>query len=260
MPDQMYFTVKDVRTSDDAQIRIHLMIFYELTNIEKMLDSTNDPIGDFINALSADVMSFGAANTYESMLQRTTTLGDVASYPTVTERMHETGFRLLKVVYRGYSTSAQLQGMHDEAIAKRTRLRLQQDTAAVEQAEQAMQLRCRQERSHQEQEVAEASARHELSLLTLRAEQTRQQKDADHAQGLKHLVEQAEVAVAAEKLRHDEELRRYRELQEMGVDLTKYMCTVGDRQPDQHIRIDAAQPTAVHMEMAPKIETKGHRE
>ena len=96
MPDQMYFTVKDVRTSDDAQIQINLMIFFELTHIERMLDATNDPIGDFINALSADVMNFGAANTYESMLQRSATLGDVAAYPTVNDRMRECGFRLLK--------------------------------------------------------------------------------------------------------------------------------------------------------------------
>ena len=41
--------------------------------------------------------------------------------------------------------------MHDDAIAKRTKLRLQSDTAEVEQAEQAMQLRCKQERSQQEQ-------------------------------------------------------------------------------------------------------------
>lgn len=30
MPDQMYYTVKDVRTHDDAQIQIHLMIFFEV--------------------------------------------------------------------------------------------------------------------------------------------------------------------------------------------------------------------------------------
>jgi len=249
MPDQMYFTVRDVRTSDDAQIQIHLMIFYELTQIERMLDATNDPIGDFINALSADVMKFGAANTYESMLQRTTTLGDVATYPTVTDRMKETGFRLLKVVYRGYSTSGQLQAIHDEAIAKRTRLRLQQDTAAVEQEEQAMQLRCKQERSHQEQEVAEAAARHSLSLLTLKEEQGRSDRDADHAQALRHLMESAETDVKAQRMKHDEELRRYEGLKAMGVDLTKYLCTVADQPPDQHIRIDSATPPALHMEM-----------
>ena len=52
-----------------------------------------------------------------------------------------------QVVYRGLSTSSRLQEMHDEAIAKRTRLRLQGDTARVEQAEQALNLRCREEQA-----------------------------------------------------------------------------------------------------------------
>jgi len=253
MPDQMYFTVKGVRTSDDAQIQIHLMIFYELFDIERMLDATNDPIGDFLNALSADVMSFGAHNTYESMLQRTSTLGDVATYPTVTDRMRETGFRLLKVVYRGYSTNNQLQAMHDQAIAERTRLRLQQDTAAVQQQEQAMQLRCKQERSQQEEQLAESNARHRLSLLTLEADQARVEKDAEHAQQLRHLMESTEAQVKALQLKHDEELRRLQTLKGMDVDLTKVLCTVGDRVPDQHIRIDSATPTALHMEVAKPV-------
>jgi len=249
MPDQMYFTVKDVRTSDDAQIQIHLMVFYELVSIEKMLEASTDPIGDFINALSADVMTFGASNTYESLLQRTSSLGDVDTFRTVQDRMREVGFRLLKVVYRGYSTSTQLQAMHDDAIAKRTKLRLQSDTAEVEQAEQAMQLRCRQERSHQEQELSLRQVDHEMSLLSLKAEQERKVKDAEHEQRLRHVVEEAEAAVKAQGMKHDEELRRYEALKEMGVDLTKYMCTVGDRLPDQHIRIDSATPTALHMEV-----------
>ena len=54
MPDSMYLSVRDVRTVDDASLTVHLMLFYELQSIETMLDSTNDMIGDFINAASAD--------------------------------------------------------------------------------------------------------------------------------------------------------------------------------------------------------------
>lgn len=246
MPDQMYFTVRDVRTSDDAQIQIHLMVFYELVNIEKMLDASNDPIGDFINALSADVMSFGAKNTYETLLQRTSSFGDVSTFPTVQDRMRETGFTLLKVVYRGHSTSQQLQSMHDDAIAKRTKLRLQSDTAEVEQAEQAMQLRCRQERSHQEQELSLRQVDHEMSLLNRKTEQQRKAKDAEHEQHLRHMVEVAEAEVKAEVLKNDEQLRRFQALKDLGVDLTKVLTHV---LPDQHIRIDSETPTAVHMEI-----------
>lgn len=36
-PDQLYYNVDEVRTSDDALIRIKLMIFYELKDIELMV-------------------------------------------------------------------------------------------------------------------------------------------------------------------------------------------------------------------------------
>ena len=36
-PNQLYYNVEDVRTSDDALITIKLMIFYELNNIDKMV-------------------------------------------------------------------------------------------------------------------------------------------------------------------------------------------------------------------------------
>merc|ERR1719506_2824339 len=138
------------------------MIFYELKNIEMMLDNTNDPIGDFINAASADVMTFGANNTYESLLQRISALSELDSFPILQSRMKQTGFRLLKIVYRGYSTSPQLQAMHDEAIAKRTKLKLQADTRQMEQEQQSRDLHCRQERSQQEMAVAEAEVRHKM--------------------------------------------------------------------------------------------------
>ena len=46
MPDQMYHDVFDVRTADSAVITIKLMIFFELIDINRMLDNTHDPIGE----------------------------------------------------------------------------------------------------------------------------------------------------------------------------------------------------------------------
>lgn len=252
MPDQMYYSVRDVRTSDDAQITIHLMLFYELVDIECMLENTNDPIGDFINATSADVMSFGATNTYAKLLENTNQLSAIASFPTVSTRMAEVGYKLLDVVYRGYSTSPQLQAMHDEAIAKRTKLRLQSDTAEVEQAEQAMQLRCRQERSAQEQSLAEETARHKMELLKLEAGQKRAERDADHAQALRHEQEGAAATLRLKQAENEEELRRLGAMGKLGVDLTKYLIAASAPLPDQHVRVDSAVPTHVHLDTAEK--------
>jgi hypothetical protein len=48
IPDQFYYNITDVRTSDDALITVKLMIFFELMNVETMLNNTRDPIADFV--------------------------------------------------------------------------------------------------------------------------------------------------------------------------------------------------------------------
>merc|ERR1712224_46763 len=152
----MYLSVRDVRTVDDASLTVHLMLFYELQSIETMLDSTNDMIGDFVNAASADVMTFASRLTYEMFLQETAELSRVETFPILASRMQQTGNALLKVVYRGYGASDQLQQMHDEAISRRTRLRLEADAAREEHEKRAMELKARQSRSAQEQELEKA--------------------------------------------------------------------------------------------------------
>merc|ERR1711988_435307 len=147
MPDSMYLSVREVRTIDDASLAVHLMLFYELKSIETMLDSTNDLIGDMINSTSADVTTFASKLTYELFLQQTNELSDVVNFPILSSRMQQTGCFLLKVVYRCYSASQALQEMHDQAISRRTKLRLEGDAAREEQEKRAMELRCRQERA-----------------------------------------------------------------------------------------------------------------
>ena len=247
MPDQMYYSVKDVRTKDDAQITVHLMLFYELASIEKMLDSTNDPIGDFINAASADVMTFGAAHTYESFLQETSTLSEIATFPILSQRMEQTGYKLMKVVYRGYTCAPQLQEMHNTSIAKRTKLRLDSDTAKEEQEKQAMELRCRQARSAQERELAEASARHKIELAGLEKEQARRDEDADHEQAMRHESARRDAELAHLNAKHEAEAKRHGALKGLGVDLTKYLVALAAAKPDQHLRIDSAAAPAVHV-------------
>ena len=43
-PNQLYYNVEDVRTSDDALITIKLMIFYELRNIDVMVIYLNSDL------------------------------------------------------------------------------------------------------------------------------------------------------------------------------------------------------------------------
>lgn len=259
MPDQTYVSVKSVRTVDDAQVTVHLMVFYELKDVERMLDSTSDPMGDFVNATSADVMRFGSENTYETLLQRTSQLSDVTTFPILAGRMEQTGFELIKIVYRGYSAGEALQTMHDQAIAKRTKLKLEADTRQMEQSHMAMELGCKQERSQAEHELEGASRKHQNEMLELEAQQRRQAADADHAQSLRHDAERERARLDGLRQRIDEELRFNEALKALGVDLTTYLCTREQKEPDHHIRLDGggaagagpggAAPAQLHLEL-----------
>jgi len=248
MPDQMYVSVKGVRTTDDAQVTIHLMLFFELKDVEKMLDSTNDPMGDFISAASADVVSFGANNTYETLLQRTAQLSEEKTFPILASRMTQVGFELLKIVYRGYSASETLQTMHDQAIAKRTKLKLEADTRSMEQAQQALELQCKQERSRAECELETSLRSHQAELA-----------DRDHAQAMRHEAERSRAALEATRAQNDEELRVNQALKDLGVELTQYLCVSAQKEPDHHIKVDGGAGVAapaLHLELP---RSKSHR-
>lgn len=248
-PDQMYTSVNDVRTSDDAQLTLNMMIFFELRDVEKMLDTTTDPIGDFINASAADVMTFAATRTYEALLRQTERLSELETFPILRDRMAQSGYVLHKVVYRGYATSKTLQDMHDRAIASRTKLRLDTDQAKGEQQQQAMELACRQERSEGEQLLKAKAAKQQLELDRLTAEQAREERDADHAQRLRHEEAVAHAQLRQLAARQEQELVHHSKLAELGVDMTRYLCALHERRPDQHLRIDGTSSPSVQLEL-----------
>jgi len=276
MPDSIYLSVRDVRTIDDANLTVHLMLFYELKDIETMLDSTNDMTGDIINAASADVMTFTSRLTYETFLQETAELSRVENFPILSSRMSQTGNALLKVVYRGYGASAQLQEMHDQAISRRTKLRLEADAAREEQEKRSMELRCRKDRSTQEQELEATTAKHKLELLALNSAQEAKKHDEEHAQNLRYQQETYQVELANQRAVHEQELQRqteltnmraaelakaaevelqkYSSLKDMGVDLTSYLVALAasNQQPDTHIKLEHSggdHPPALHLEL-----------
>merc|ERR1711939_1189177 len=154
-----------------------------------------------------------------------------------------------KVIYRGFGTSELLQKMHDDAVAKRTKLRLASDSAEVEQAQQAMELRCKQERSEREQQLAEAEARFKIALLALENEQKLREQDKVHEQALRHAQELAELELKKTTAANDEESRRLGALKTLGVDLTKYVVSVAAPPPDKHLRIESATNPALHLDM-----------
>jgi hypothetical protein len=229
LPDQMYYTVRDLRTSDDALLTLHIMIFFELVDIEKMLDSTNDPISDMINAANADVMTFGASRTYEGLLAESNGLSENASYPLLISRMASIGYQLNKVVYRGYQASAKLQTMQESAISSRTKLRLEADTFRQEQANAGFMLNAQEQQSKQKFAQEERETEHRAKMVRLKAEQELSAKrDANS------------LVLAHERDMNNERKAYLNSLLEMNVDLTKYLCAQVSSKPTSHLLIENA--------------------
>ena len=223
MPDQMYHDVKDVRTADDAVLVVRLMLFFELLDIEKMLDTTHDPIGDFINAATSDVVEFTGKRTFEEFKQETDQLNDLETYSQLLHRAEQCGYRINNVVYRGYGAPESLQKMHDEAIQARTRLQLEKATETQTQELEDYRLKCQVERSEKRRVEQTTEVEHDLLIQQKREasklEAMRQQEEFKREQKRSAAEQESDL------LRKQQEIQRehFDQLRSMGVDLTQYL-------------------------------------
>ena len=245
MPDQMYHDVTDVRTADDAVLTIRLMIFFELLDIERMLDTTHDPIGDFINAATSDVVDFTGQHSFESFKQNTSRLNDIETYRQVINRAQQCGYRINKVVYRGYGAPDRLQAMHDQAIEARTRLQLERATEQQAQELEDYKLRAQMARAVQRRTEQSAEVEAELELTRRRAEADLKSKEAARAALRQRRRADAEAEVEARTAIDTHQREHLAGLKDMGVDLTAYL-TQG--RADRVIELRGATGTHVHLD------------
>ena len=74
------------------------------------------------------MVDFTGRHDFESFKQNTDKLNELETYRQLTGRAAQCGYRINKVVYRGYGAPERLQQMHDQAIEARTRLQLERAT------------------------------------------------------------------------------------------------------------------------------------
>ena len=186
IPDQTYYDVERVRTADDALLTVQVMIFFELVDIDRMLDQTHDPVVDFINSLSADVIDFVGEHTFEKFKERTERLNDLATYPQLTQRAHRIGYEINKVVYRGYLASDALQAMHDNAIETRTQLKLEDETERQVQELEDMKMDRELRRAVTRRQSEEEATLHQVRLAQLDHNEKLRQQCAAEDQKIEH--------------------------------------------------------------------------
>jgi hypothetical protein len=246
IPDQMYFDVGDVRTADDALLTVKLMVFFELADIERMLDQTHDPIADFINALSAEVIAFASARSFDGFKGDTSKLSETAQYANLVGRAERIGYRINKVVYRGYVASDKLQSMHDNAIEARTALRLEAETERQAQELADLKLAREAQREAQRREMQRDQTEHEQQLRQLQHDGKLGRKDREHGQFIAHRQQQQNLESARLHSENTERLQYLRELQGLQVDLTRFLVAQYQN-PDRLIRVDGLEKSQLHL-------------
>ena len=271
IPDQMYFDIENVRTTDEALITVKVMVFFELADINKMLDQTHDPIADFINALTADVVAFVAQGNFVAFKENTAALNELDTYQQLVTRAKRIGYEISKVVYRGYAAAPKLQAMHDNAIEIRTKLTLEAETEA--QAQNLADLRMKRDHERNQQERQEETRQTEQRLALAEREQTAdiqrkteiwkakvEQEREEHAAKLKQEEELGRLKLEQERegyaIQIDAENRKlqaqqdkFRIMTELGIDLTQVL--VAENQvTDKLIRLEKVDTPEVHLHEA----------
>ena len=179
-----YYNVREVRTNDDTMLTVKVMLFYEMVDVLTMLDTSNDPIADLMNALCADVISFVGPLTYKQFVANTDKLSQIETYPQLCQRAARVGFSVHKVVFRGYHASDQLQVMQNSAIESRTGLRLEREIQNQQQQLTDFRLKKQQERSTLEQGMQMKRQSHQQKLEKLRQEHRLKMEEMQLAQRL----------------------------------------------------------------------------
>ncbi len=246
IPDQMYFDVEDVRTADDALLVVKLMMFFELNDLEQMLDQTHDLVADFINAVSADVIEFVSKLSFEQFKNQAEKLNDLATYRQLVQRGERVGYQISKVVYRGYFASQKLQAMHDGAIETRTKLQLEAETE--EQAQQLADLKLTREadRAQQRQQMEQSDVEHKNRMAQLMHQEGLREKQAEREQELAWQQQRNTLELKQKQAMNQEEEEFLKALRGLEVDVTKYLVAQ-NQTAEKLIRIDTIRQPNLHV-------------
>ncbi|MBC7474552.1 MAG: hypothetical protein H7263_09700 [Candidatus Sericytochromatia bacterium] len=246
IPDQMYFDVEDVRTFDDALLIIKVMVFFEIEDINKMLIQTHDPIADFINALTADIIDFASSYTFEEFKESTEKLNSLVTYIQLVTRAERIGYKINKVVYRGYTATARLQEMHNNAIETRTRLKLESETQEQEQNIADLKLEKESARSFKRRVMEETEINHENKISRLASEEKLSQDKLINQSKYEDLRTINQINIEHKLLTNKEQETFLKTIKELDVDLTKYLVAQYYT-ADKLIKIDSDSKPQLHL-------------
>ncbi|KAI6651704.1 hypothetical protein LOD99_4952 [Oopsacas minuta] len=246
IPDQMYFNVNDARTKDDALIRIKLMIFYELREVNVMLKQTADPIADIINAVSSDTITFLAKVTYEEFVDAANALNNLDSFPNLVSRAKRMGFLISKVIYRGFKADDKLQNIHDQAVSNRNNLRLTREKEVNTQKQEETQLLAEKQKLELEKKVEVEQMKNAFEIKKQELGLSIELAKKSLTENLRQEKEVHDSYMNNEWAKYEHKLRHYKLLKSMGVDLTEYLLRENPK-PGKVIKYVSNNTDSIHI-------------
>merc|ERR1711881_766071 len=115
-------------------------------------------------------------------------LNDLSVYKQLTSGASRIGFDVTKVVFRGYGAPTRLQKMHDDAIEKRTKLVLENETQVQEQQMEDLRLQREGERLQKKQCMEKDTQAHERELRRAAHEASQKELLDKRTAKLEHLA------------------------------------------------------------------------
>ena len=176
-------------------------------------------------------------------------MSDNSAYPLLAARLDTIGYKLRKVVYRGYNTSNTLQKMQETAISSRTNLRLEADTQRQEQLNATEALIAMEAQAKVKFEQEKMEAEHRAYLKQVAADQEINARKAEYTLKLKQEQDMNEVRCKQEqemnavRCKHGQDMNTIRKefltsLVQMQVDMTKYLVAEVSSKPTSHLLIE----------------------
>ena len=201
-----------------------------------MLDNTHDPIADFINSATSDTIQYCSGLSYEEFVDNTSKMNDLETFEQLRDRAEMIGYKINKVVFRGFHSSDALQNMHDKAIQERTRLRLEADTEDHRQRTLDLQLVKEEERSVKERELEKEREEHERMMEREKhMEQLRRETErAEHAQELQEMS----LVKTGERAARERELERLTEEHKLKILSAKMKLETENQKQVSEVRLN----------------------
>jgi hypothetical protein len=219
----LHYTVKGVRAADEARLDVRLVGSCQLVDVNKMLDTSGDPIQDLLQALTADVFKFGGKYPLEVFLEKSPELSNLDNFPTLKVRAEQVGFRISNIVYQGYKTTKTLQNMLDDTIISRHKHRLEKEQLAAEQQLQTLRLESEMALSEKENE---RERQKKALALALQAEQDKFDAAKVAEVHRQRLTLEAQAHDQRMLMAHKEDeatLLGLQRMKDIGVDLDRYL-------------------------------------